>query len=69
MTRTSAPGAKDPWPEQHREQARDFLRTQLSDALGLHLPLMRAEGHLTKDDILRELAAAMMVVIAMDKKL
>ena len=65
-----APGAKDDaaaWAEANREDARTMFRTQLSNALGVHLPLMRAEGHLTKDDIMRELMAACLIVMATDK--
>lgn len=63
--------AADPanWAELHCEDARKFLRDQLAGAFGLHLPLMGAEGHLTKDDLLRELTAAMMVVMATAKGL
>ena len=55
------------WAEAHREDACAMFRTQLSNALGVHLPLMRAEGHLTKDDLMRELIAACLIVMATDK--
>lgn len=59
----------DNWAELHREDARKFFRQQLAGALGVHLPLMGADGHLTKGDMLRELTAAMMIVMATAKAL
>lgn len=59
----------DNWAELHREDARKFFQAQLAQALGVHLPFLRTEGHLTKDDLHRELVAAMMVVMATDKAL
>lgn len=59
----------DNWAELHREDARKFFQQQLAGALQLHLPLMGAEGHLTKDDMVKELLAATLVVMATAKAL
>jgi hypothetical protein len=58
----------DNWAADHHAIVLDHMRRQLAAILDLHLPLCGEAGHLTKDDIKRELLAAFAVVDIIEVK-